>query len=79
MTGESAIQKLSAGRGIFDWLQRDPERTKLSDLNMLLLTGGCERTEAEYCAVFRDAGFELTRTVPTKSPTGTTVIEGRPG
>ena len=50
----------------------------LSDLNMLLLTGGCERTEAEYRAVLRDAGFELTRTVPTKSPTGTTVIEGRP-
>jgi hypothetical protein len=39
---------------------------------------GCERTEAEYRAVFRAAGFELTRTVPTKSPTGTTVIEGRP-
>jgi hypothetical protein len=46
----------------------------LSDLNMLLLTGGCERTEAEY----RAAGFELTKTVLTKSPTGTTVIEGRP-
>ena len=50
----------------------------LSDRNMLLLTGGCERTEAEYRAVFRAAGFELTRTVPTRSPTGTTVIEGRP-
>ena len=50
----------------------------LSDLNMLLLTGGCERTEAEYRTVFRAAGFELTRTVPTRSPTGTTVIEGRP-
>jgi len=50
----------------------------LSDLNMLLLTGGCERTEAEYVALYRTAGFELTKTVPTKSPTGTTVIEGRP-
>jgi hypothetical protein len=50
----------------------------LSDLNMLLLTGGCERTEAEYLALYRAAGFELTRTVATKSPTGTTVIEGRP-
>jgi C-methyltransferase len=50
----------------------------LSDLNMLLLTGGCERSEAEYRAVYRAAGFELTKTVATKSPTGTTVIEGRP-
>ncbi len=50
----------------------------LSDLNMLLLTGGCERTEVEYRAVYRAAGFELTKTVATKSPTGTTVIEGRP-
>jgi len=50
----------------------------LSDLNMLLITGGCERTEEEYRALYRAAGFELTRTVATKSPTGTTVIEGRP-
>ncbi len=50
----------------------------LSDLNMLLLTGGCERTEEEYREVYRSAGFELTKTVATRSPTGTTVIEGRP-
>jgi O-methyltransferase domain len=50
----------------------------LSDLNMLLLTGGCERTEEEYRVLYRAAGFKLTRTVATKSPTGTTVIEGRP-
>jgi O-methyltransferase domain len=50
----------------------------LSDLNMLLMTGGCERTEAEYSALYRAAGFELTRTVATTSPTGTTVIEGKP-
>ena len=50
----------------------------LSDLNMLLLTGGCERTEDEYRALYRAAGFELTKTVATKAPTGTTVIEGKP-
>jgi hypothetical protein len=50
----------------------------LSDLNMLLMTGGCERTEEEYRALYRAAGFELTRTVSTTSPTGMTVIEGRP-
>ncbi len=50
----------------------------LSDLNMLLMTGGCERTEAQYSALYRAAGFELTQTVETISPTGTTVIEGKP-
>jgi hypothetical protein len=50
----------------------------ISDLNMLLRTGGCERTEAEYRALYRAAGFELTRAVATPAPTGTTVLEGRP-
>lgn len=50
----------------------------LSDLNMLLMTGGCERTEDEYRALYRAAGFELTQAIATSSPTGTTVIEGRP-
>jgi hypothetical protein len=50
----------------------------LSDLNMLVLTGGCERTEPEYRALYRAAGFELTKAVATISPTGTTVIEGKP-
>jgi hypothetical protein len=50
----------------------------LSDLNMLLLTGGCERTEEECRTVYRSAGFEPIRTVATKSPTGTTLIDGRP-
>jgi hypothetical protein len=50
----------------------------LSDLNMLVRTGGCERTEAEYRVLYGGAGFELTRTVATISPTGTTVIEGKP-
>jgi hypothetical protein len=42
------------------------------------MTGGCERTGDEYRALYHAAGFELTKTVATKSPTGTTVIEGRP-
>jgi hypothetical protein len=50
----------------------------LADLNMLVRTGGCERTEAEYRSLFRAAGFELTQTIVTRAPTGTTVIEGRP-
>jgi hypothetical protein len=50
----------------------------LSDLNMMLRTGGCERTEEEYRTIYRAAGFELTRTVETISPTGATIVEGRP-
>jgi O-methyltransferase domain len=50
----------------------------LSDLNMLIRTGGCERTEAEYRSLYFAAGFEHTRTISTGSPMGTTVIEGRP-
>jgi hypothetical protein len=45
---------------------------------VLLMTGGCERTEDEYRALYRDSGFELTQAIPTTSPTGNTVIESRP-
>jgi len=50
----------------------------LSDLNMLVRTGGCERTEAEYHSLYRAAGFQLTRSIATTAPTGTTIIEGSP-
>ena len=50
----------------------------LSDLNMLIRTGGLERTESEYRALYQAAGFELSRAIATTAPTGTTVIEGRP-
>ena len=50
----------------------------LSDVNMLLRTGGCERSEAEYRVLYRAAGFKLTRAVDTRSPTGMTIIEGKP-
>jgi hypothetical protein len=50
----------------------------LSDLNMVIRTGGCERTEAEYRALYKAAGFKLTRAIATPSPTGMTIIEGKP-
>lgn len=49
---------------------------KWLDLNMLLLPGGRERTEAEYRDMYAKAGFKLERIVPT--PTEVSVIEGRP-
>ncbi|MGH9329339.1 MAG: methyltransferase [Vicinamibacterales bacterium] len=52
-----------------------PDFGKLIDIEMLLMPGGRERTEAEFASLFRRAGFELTRVVPTQSPLS--VIEGR--
>lgn len=47
----------------------------LMDLLMLVLTGGRERTESEFRALLRAAGFSLTRVIPTP---GASLIEGRP-
>jgi ubiquinone/menaquinone biosynthesis C-methylase UbiE len=57
-------------------LGNEPSPSKWFDLNMLVMTGGRERTEAEYRNLFRAAGFELTQVVPTPSPSS--VIEGLP-
>lgn len=54
----------------------DPMFGKLLDLNMLVIPGGLERTEAEYRALFSAAGFRLNRIVPTS--TEVSVIEGLP-
>jgi hypothetical protein len=35
---------------------------------MLVMTGGQERTQSEYGALFAKAGFRLNRVVPTGSP-----------
>jgi hypothetical protein len=46
----------------------EPALAKFMDLNMMMLhPGGCERTEAEYRALFEAAGFQLTRVIPTKA------------
>jgi hypothetical protein len=40
----------------------------LLDLNMLVMTGGQERTVTEYGALLAQAGFRLTRIIPTGTP-----------
>jgi SAM-dependent methyltransferase len=45
----------------------------LSDLNMLVLTGGQERTNSEYGQLLADAGFRLGKVQPVAPPYG--VIE----
>jgi hypothetical protein len=53
-----------------------PHLGKILDVIMLALTGGQERTEAEYRAVLEKAGFRLNRVVPTES--AVSVIEAVP-
>ena len=52
----------------------EPHFAKWLDLEMLLLPGGKERTEAEFSKLFEGAGFKLTRVVPTKG--ALFVVEG---
>jgi SAM-dependent methyltransferase len=52
-----------------------PSMARGSDLVMLVISGGQERTEEEFRALFERAGFCLTRIVPTK--VGICVIEGK--
>ncbi len=51
-----------------------PSFGRWMDLNMLVMTGGRERTEAEFGELFASAGFRLTRTALT--PSGFGVLEG---
>jgi 16S rRNA G1207 methylase RsmC len=46
------------------------------DVRMLAMTGGRERTEAEFRSLLAAAGFRLTRIVPTRSRFS--IIEGTP-
>ena len=48
----------------------------LSDLNMLVRTGGRERTEAEYRGLLQAAGLRLARVLPTG--TQVSLIEAKP-
>ena len=89
-TDEKAIAILKIVRGVmlpkgrlllFETMIREGNRLSyplLSDLNMVIRTGGCERTEAEYRMLYKAAGFKLTRAIKTPSPTGMTIIEGKP-
>lgn len=66
---------------LFETMIRSDKRLSyplLSDLNMVIRTGGCERTLAEYRALYKAAGFNLSRSIETPSPTGMTIIEGKP-
>lgn len=74
-----AVRQRDATLLILERLLGPPNETpeaKLSDLNMMVATGGRERTEEEFAALFEAAGFRLVATTPLTS--GTHVIEGAP-
>ena len=52
----------------------EPSPAKLGDLHMLVMTGGCERSRAEYGALFDAAGFQLVNVIPTQSMVS--IVEG---
>jgi hypothetical protein len=51
-----------------------PSIAKLLDLEMLVMTGGRERTETEFKSLLESSGFKLSRTISTKE--SIYVIEG---
>jgi ubiquinone/menaquinone biosynthesis C-methylase UbiE len=55
-------------------LSSEPHFSKFTDLIMLVMTGGRERTEQEYRTLLEASGFRLTRSIATESPMS--VIEG---
>ena len=53
-----------------------PSWGKLLDVNMLVLTGGCERTEDQFARLFEQAGLRLDRVMPTQCPLS--IVVARP-
>jgi len=53
-----------------------PDFSKFFDLNMLVMTGGKERTESEFRDLLQAAGFRLLRVIPTDLPPS--IIEAQP-
>lgn len=54
----------------------EPHFSKFIDLNMLVMTGGKERTEKEFAELLTAAGFKLLRVIPTELPTS--IVEAEP-
>ena len=63
---------------VIERLLTDPNRSEinLSDMTMLVMTGGRERTLSEFTALFAEAGFHLEQSVATRSPS--TLLIGAP-
>jgi precorrin-6B methylase 2 len=56
--------------------ENEPDPAKFSDLNMLVMLGGRERTVDDFRRLYAEAGFRLANIIPTGSPFD--IIEGVP-
>jgi hypothetical protein len=78
----SAIRRVIPSTGkllLFEYVMPEGpgfHRAKALDINMLVLTGGRERTENEYARLLASAGFRLTRTIQTSGPIS--IVEAEP-
>jgi hypothetical protein len=54
----------------------EPHFSKFIDLNMLVMTGGKERTEKEFAQILEAAGFKLVRVITTDVPHS--IVEAQP-
>jgi hypothetical protein len=54
----------------------EPHFSKFIDLNMLVMTGGKERTEQEFAQLLAAAGFNLPRVISTDLPHS--IVEAEP-
>lgn len=64
---------------LVDWVLKPPNESdlgKFTDLNMLVLLGGRERTESDFRELLGEAGFSLTRVIPTAGPHS--IVESKP-
>jgi O-methyltransferase domain/Dimerisation domain len=64
---------------IIEWVLKppnEPDLGKFTDLNMLVLLGGQERTEFDFRTLLREAGFSLMRVIPTAGPHS--IVECKP-
>ena len=53
----------------------EPSFSTLLDLNMLVMSGGRERTESQFRSLFKSADLQVTRVISTLAPLK--IIEGR--
>lgn len=64
---------------LVEWVLKppnEPDLGKFTDLNMLVMLGGRERTESEFRNLLQRAGFALMRVIPTTGPHS--IVESKP-
>ena len=64
---------------LIEWVLKGPNQPdpgRASDLLMLAMLGGQERTEADFATLVGKAGFSLTQVIPTSGPAS--IVESHP-